>query len=238
MDYWGLKEKKGIILDFDGTMCRLFYGFDLRDTILCLKDKMETFGVSFSSDHDAFDVFDVIQSQLDDRVRMSEAFQSADEILKRAEMSALETCLVIDHCIEFITTSLEKGYKIGISTNNSEECVSRFLSDQITSFTADKENRFDTFAILKEIPICGRLGLHPDWMKPNPWSLFQAAEEMEIAPGDLCFIGDTLRDYDASVAADIRFIPFAPTEKKRNRFKTRIRELDIVSSYRDLLKLF
>ena len=99
MDYWGLKEKKGIILDFDGTMCRLFYGFDLRDTILCLKDKMETFGVSFSSDHDAFDVFDVIQSQLDDRVRMSEAFQSADEILKRAEMSALETCLVIDHCI-------------------------------------------------------------------------------------------------------------------------------------------
>ena len=64
------------------------------------------------------------------------------------------------------------------------------------------------------------------------------AEEMEIAPGDLCFIGDTLRDYDASVAADIRFIPFAPTEKKRNRFKTRIRELDIVSSYRDLLKLF
>ena len=41
MDYWGLKEKKGIVLDFDGTICHLFSGFDLQSTINYLKIKLD-----------------------------------------------------------------------------------------------------------------------------------------------------------------------------------------------------
>jgi phosphoglycolate phosphatase-like HAD superfamily hydrolase len=235
MDHWGLKEKRGIVLDFDGTICHLFHGFDLLKTTDCLKMQLDPLGIIFDSSCDAFDVFEVIRNQLADSKQIQNAFKVADGIIKQAEIDAVETCTMIDYCAEFISISLKKGYKIGISTNNSRECVSKFICNQMVKSSTNNDTSNDLVYALESIPIYGRDGTHPELMKPNPWSVLNVVNEMNLSIKDVIFIGDSLRDYDASVAADCQFIAFGSTPKKKERFKTRIKEQLITASYKDLI---
>ena len=237
MDYWGLKEKKGIVLDFDGTICHLFSGFDLQSTIHYLKIKLDPLGVSFDNNYDAFDVFDVIRNQLVDSKQLESAFIVADEVLRQAEMNAIETCTIIDHSAEFISILLHEGYKVGISTNNSSECVLKLICNHMLKNPTINKVSNNLVSAFKSIPVCGRVGTHPELMKPNPWSLLQVADEMDLSIKDICFIGDSLRDYEASVAADCQFIAFGPTARKKERFKTKMEERLIISDFEDLIAI-
>ena len=55
MDYREL-TKKTIVLDFDGTVCRLFANYDLQDTKRALEKMLPGYGVDFSGYDDWFDV--------------------------------------------------------------------------------------------------------------------------------------------------------------------------------------
>ncbi len=61
--------------------------------------------------------------------------------------------------------------------------------------------------------IVSKLGLNPDCvacgdttahLKPHPASLLHAAEQLALAPGSCCYLGDDLRDMKAAQAAGMR----------------------------------
>jgi phosphoglycolate phosphatase len=81
-----------------------------------------------------------------------------------------------------------RGLKWGIVTNKAER------------FTA---------------PIVAALGIAPDcvvcgdttpYSKPHPAPLLRAAEQLALAPGDCCYVGDDLRDVQAAHGAGMRAI--------------------------------
>ena len=52
---------KVVILDFDGTICRLFANSDLNGLILKLQDVISKYGIKTKKLSDCFEVFEVIE---------------------------------------------------------------------------------------------------------------------------------------------------------------------------------
>lgn len=189
-----------VVFDFDGTMCRLFRNYNLQQTSFILKDRMREYGVEFSPEKDAFDVFKVISQQLSAGEARLKAFRAADEILSAAEAQAVESCEPIKGFEEvFPQIVQDAGCTVGVATNNSAQCVRAFLR---------------RFFIECSVPVVGRKPDMPERMKPNPWSVFEVSKEMRAAAKDVVFIGDTLNDYDCSRSAGCTFIGMAATAKE------------------------
>lgn len=74
-------------------------------------------------------------------------------------------------------------------------------------------------------------------MKPNPWSIIEVLKKMNCLPENTIFVGDTQRDYIATVKAGCEFIAMAPTDKKRQRLLKILPENIIVSDFNELLSL-
>ena len=91
MDLGPIKDIDALALDFDGTVCRLFAGYDLQATARRLREGMKRFGVNFLLSQDTFDVFAAIDRQTppEDGARIW-ARLAADAVLTEAELDAVE----------------------------------------------------------------------------------------------------------------------------------------------------
>ena len=218
-----IKPWTGIVLDFDGTMNFLFRNYDLSETIKTLNTKLQFWDVDFKTNSDAFDVFQIISKQLSQNSKARiQAYTCADTILANAEMMAVETCAIVPGFSETIRLIHEKGYKIGVSTNNSERCVRRFLHRIIPEFEF-------------EISVAGRIGNHPEWMKPNMWSIKNVAAQIGTTTKELLFVGDSASDYIASKNAMCDFVGMAATPSKKEKLLNILPEQQIVSDFYELL---
>ena len=221
MDYFKLKKEEVLILDFDGTMCRLFKNYDLASVVKSLQIAMRAFGVDFSLSSDAFDVFAEVVRQVEDPCRREEALSFADNILTKAEIEAAETGDPVPGVEAAMSFLYRNHYRVGISTNNSEACVRVFLGKYCQAIP---------------IPVIGRHGTKPELMKPNTWSLKRAIGELAGDPGSTIFIGDTERDYQCALKVGCRFWGMAPTEKKREKLSALLSEERLLTDYYDLLQ--
>lgn len=84
----------------------------------------------------------------------------------------------------------DRGFKLGIATS---------------------DDRANTLAELDELRIRSlmigvRCGDDPGPGKPDPEVLFGLADELEVAPSELIFVGDSLVDMATAVAASVRFV--------------------------------
>lgn len=214
---------KAIVLDFDGTMCRLFKNYDLHNVAVSLNKEMRAFGVNFSAEKDAFNVFSEIIGQTSENAQERElALSLADKILTEAETDAVgsgEPVKGVDHVVRQL---VKLGYSIGISTNNSRQCVEAFIDRYCNGIV---------------VPIVGRNGIHPELMKPNPWSLTEVMKLMKSELRETVFIGDTQRDYDCAMSIGCNFIGMAPTDLKRQRLLKIVSENKIISDYYELFKI-
>ena len=120
MDYGKLK-KKAIVLDFDGTICRLFENYDLQAVSNHLHDSLVKYGVNFEENQDCFNVFDVIKSQVTDSEQLKQAMIVADEILQFAECQAVKTAVEISGIKEFFDYCKRNQILLGVATNNSPQ---------------------------------------------------------------------------------------------------------------------
>jgi N-acetyl-D-muramate 6-phosphate phosphatase len=70
----------------------------------------------------------------------------------------------------------------------------------------NKSTRFteEIVAALNLQPDCVACGDTTPHLKPHPASLLHAAEQLELAPADCCYLGDDLRDIKAARAAGMR----------------------------------
>lgn len=210
---------KAIVLDFDGTMCLLFKNFDLSDTVHTMHTKMMEYNIDFSMELDAFDVFETILSQTQDGYLRINALQKANEILTEAEVKAVDSCELVPGLIEVIEEFHKAGIALGVSSNNSEDCIKKIT------------NKF-----FPDIPfsITGRVGTNPRLMKPNSWSLKETLAKLSCCEEDTIFVGDTQRDYTCSEDTKCSFIGMAPTARKRERLLRFLQKDKIMADYYEL----
>lgn len=221
MDYGKLK-KKAIVLDFDGTICRLFENYDLQAVSNHLRDSLVKYGVNFEETQDCFNVFDVIKSQVTDSEQRKQAMIAADEILQFAECQAVNTAVEISGIKEFLDYCKRNQILFGVATNNSPQCIRQYL----------KMRELNIY-----IPVYGRNPLCLEYLKPNPWSLNNVIKDLGVSKEQVLFLGDNPTDLECSLSAGVDFIAIASTEKKKKRFERAKLTCEILENYYELLKL-
>lgn len=195
----------GLVFDFDGTMCRLFKNYNLSQVVEELHEKMKSYGFDYPLDKDAFEIFEFIGAQKTLTVEQkTELYVEMNAVLVSAETEAVKSCELVNGVAEVLPALKKSGYKIGVATNNSRECVSSFL---------------DLYCGGLDIPVVGRSGSNPELMKPNSWSLTEVLKDMNCAIKNAIFFGDNRRDYECALNADCKFVGIAPTEKKLKRLQ-------------------
>jgi len=102
-----------------------------------------------------------------------------------AERVCEKTCL-FPGIPELLQEVKARGLRWGIVTNKATRFTERIVIE------------------LKLEPDCVACGDTTPYLKPHPASLLHAAEQLKIAPGECCYLGDDLRDMKAAQAAGMR----------------------------------
>lgn len=190
-----------IILDFDGTIIRLFSGGDLINLSENIASMLKQYGLSFDSARDPFDAFMfVYQSDISDK---NDVLKKLDLIFTEAETKALDTGIIVNGFMNFIDFVRSNNIQVGIVSNNSEACIKEFFKKTAFCFMP---------------PIVGRISIRPDLMKPNGFLLKKICEKEKWDVKNVVYIGDNPRDFQCAVSVEARFFAMTPTEKKRARF--------------------
>ena len=217
-------NKKYIILDFDGTMCLLFQNYDLESTCRRLRRELAKYSIDFPEGADAFDAFGAVTARTQEEETLRErALRTVNEILTEAETEAADTGIPVTGVKEAVDFWKQNGYRVGIATNNSEESVRKFLQ---------------RISVEGDFPIVGRIGTHPEMMKPDPWSVIEVLGLLGGTAEEAVFIGDTARDLQCAERVGCSFAGMTPTERKRKRLGAVLEEDRMVRDYRELLEKY
>lgn len=210
-----------VILDFDGTMCRLFENFEMNKLLNDIHECMSSLNIDFAHDSDSFEVFSAICSQTEENSdKRRNALILADRSIRNAECEAVETGIDVEGIKEFITYLQKYNIPVGIATNNSEDCIRKFFRLR----GINDEN----------IHVSGRQALHPEYLKPDPWTLISVIKKMGADPENTIFIGDSLNDYACAKSLSLRFIGMGSTPKKMKRLTGIQDKIEIEENYNSI----
>ncbi|MBP3309143.1 MAG: HAD hydrolase-like protein [Clostridia bacterium] len=219
-------NEPNIILDFDGTIFKLFENHSLDRLIKRLYNLTNVYNIGFTEQNDAFDAFALIRnSDLSDDIKR-DLLVKAHMWATEEELEALKTGVLVDGFFEFLKTAPALGKKIAIATNNSPECIERFFESLAPNIITEYN-----------IPVIGREALHTERMKPSPYMLRHLCETNGWDAADTLYIGDHPRDWECAVSFGCRFIGMASAKEKRDRFLACDASMKLVSDYRELVSL-
>ena len=216
--------RRKIVLDFDGTICRLFANYDLNAATERVSALMKGYDIDFPVTLDPFDAFKYALEFAKPHQKQ-ELLLSLDEIITEAETEALGSRVIIEGFYDFLDFAKSENICIGIASNNSERCISAFLNRYCDDIS---------------IPIAGRNPLHPELMKPDAYILEKICNKMECSNKDVVFIGDNIRDYECAKNYDTDFIALTPTSKKYERIVENgldINRINVVKDFFELIDL-
>lgn len=212
-------SSKKIVLDFDGTIFRVFTNYDLHKLVEKIFDLLKGIQTDFTMDSDAFDAFNcVMNSELSENAKKELLYQ-IDNWLKEAELEALSSGIPIDGFFEFLDAAKKRSIDIAIVSNNSAECISAF---------------FDYYNIDISIPIIGRNGVRPETMKPNTYMLEKMSRVLKCSNTEIIYVGDNYRDYECAVSFGCQFIGMTPTSAKKERLCQKVSNITTVDDFYEL----
>ena len=210
---------KAIILDFDGTIFRLFTNTNLNNTVLELHNYLSQYDIDFSLDNDAFDAFKIAFEC--NNPKKEEILLEVNKIITNVEIESIDKGILINGFFEFIDYVYNNDFKLIIASNNSKECILKFLS---------KHN-------LEKIDIIGRIPNRPDLMKPNTYMLEESIKRLECSKEDVVFIGDNSRDGECAFEFGCDFIALTPTKSKKERMLKKYPNVMLVNDFFELIEL-
>ncbi|MEV1047219.1 HAD-IA family hydrolase [Streptomyces sp. NPDC049916] len=185
---------RAVLFDFDGPVCDVFAGHPAPDVarelaaILAQIDA-KTGGRAFET-NDPMEVLRLAPYVGENAMRRIE------EALTSAEVSAVKAAgIPIPGAVDSLRAAHVSGRRVAIVSNNSAACVREFL-------TLHDLDRFVHQVI-------GRYPNRPDLMKPSPFSLERAAEELGVGASTCTLIGDSTTDIEAAARAGSMAIGFA-----------------------------
>jgi phosphoglycolate phosphatase len=188
-----------VLLDFDGPICRLFAGVRSAGVAADLRRYLEQRGVAVPDDgtSDPLAVLRV-SAGLD-----TDTLAGLHIELARAEVRAVSTAIPTPDADVVVKALAKSGHMLGVVSNNSAEAVREYLV----------LHRLDGYVSV----ISARVSSDPLLMKPNPYLLEQALSGLDVPAADALFIGDSVTDVEASIAASVRCIGYANKAGKAER---------------------
>jgi phosphoglycolate phosphatase len=190
-----IRQSSAVLFDFDGPLCDVFAG--LPAPIVARRIE-ELSGCRFDTD-DPLTVLRLVSQKCPARAA------AVEDALISAEVEAVQSSLPEQAGVRALRALAHARRKVGIVTNNSPESVGEFLVQH---------------ALVEAVPtVVGRPYRHPHLMKPDPWSVRRAVQELDSLPSETVLIGDSLTDIEASREAGVKCIAFANKSQKVALFR-------------------
>lgn len=209
---------KKIILDFDGTIFRLFANYNMDSTILKLQKIFQAYHINFDLNDDIFDAFS-LASCLEKAIREKVLYE-INEIITKIEIDALDSGILVTGFLDFLDYIKKNKMTLAIVTNNSKECVELFFQKYCGETT---------------FPILGRIWNRPECMKPDVYLLKEMSKQLNSSNKEIVFIGDNPRDYECAKSFQCEFFGLTPTESKKKRMTQYTNEIEIFNDFYELI---
>lgn len=196
-----LRDKRLLLLDFDGPICSLYHGTAaavvaaelthlvqspaLRRQLARMTDPLEVLRITSG--------IDAGESAIVETALIAFELEAADSAAPTPGADAL------------VLAAKRAGRKLGIVSNNSAGAIHRYLK------RAQLEQHLDV--------IVGRPPGKPEVMKPSPTLLLRACVKADVSANDAAFIGDSVSDIAAARSAGMSCIGYANKPGKCQRLK-------------------
>lgn len=186
-------SSRGILLDFDGPVCHLFAGYPAPIVAAEMLTGLAALGLDIPEPlyecRSPTDVFLWVAAE------RAESTTLAEDLLKKAELVAVETSTPTRHIEKVLAAAVETGRVVAIVSNNSAQAIDRYLKKHgITSYVST---------------VAGRAYGRPDLMKPHPDSLMRATKTIGVSVEESLFVGDAVSDVHAAHEAGAHSIGYA-----------------------------
>ncbi|MFJ8566503.1 HAD family hydrolase [Streptomyces sp. NPDC093514] len=198
-----LAHARVVFFDFDGPICDVFAGLPAPEVatqltaLLAAQD--ETAGAKAAETDDPIEVMRIAH-EVD-----AELGQKVEQALTAAEVEAVALAgPPTSGAVEALESVRSSGRAVAVVSNNSAECVQSFL----------EAHGLDGYVAR----VIGRPVGQPHLMKPNPFPLIGAAEQMHMDITLCTLIGDSLTDVQAAHAAGATVIAYANKPHKADLF--------------------
>lgn len=188
-----------VLLDFDGPICKLFAGVRSADVAADLRRYLEQRGSPVLDDGTG-DPLAVLRMSAGLEPDILADLQTE---LVRAEVRAVSSAVPTPDADAVIRGIAESGRKLAVVSNNSAQAVREYLALR----------GLDAYVSA----ISARTSADPLLMKPNPYLLERALSGLVVRASDAIFIGDSVSDVQASVAAGVLCIGYANKPWKSER---------------------
>ncbi|MFE1230779.1 HAD family hydrolase [Streptomyces sp. NPDC058745] len=198
-----LANARVILLDFDGPVCDVFAGSPAPEVakqltaLLSVQDASA--GTRAAATDDPIEVLRIAHEA------NAEVGQQVEEALTAAEVEAVAVAGPPTRgSVAALQAARSSGRAVVVVSNNSADCVERFLElHGLEEYVAK---------------VVGRPSGQPHLMKPNPFPLITAAEQVHMDVTNCTLIGDSLTDIEAAHAAGTTVIAYANKPHKADLF--------------------
>ncbi|MFI9117928.1 HAD family hydrolase [Streptomyces bikiniensis] len=198
-----LANARVLLFDFDGPVCDLFAGLPApevaRELTALLSAQDEAAGAKAAQTEDPIEVLRIAHEA------GTELGQRIERALTAAEVRAVALAgRPTPGAVEALRAARAAGRGLAVVSDNSTECVRAFL---------------ELHGLQEHVThIVGRPSEQLHLMKPNPFPLITAAEQMHVDVTGCTLIGDSLADVRAARAAGATAIGYADEPHKADLF--------------------
>ncbi|MFI1400106.1 HAD family hydrolase [Streptomyces sp. NPDC020681] len=211
---------KCVLFDFDGPLCRLFAGHTAPMVAAELREWIEQrFHDEVPVPEDSADDPHAILSLADRMHPGSELVGQLEALLTSEELRASATAEPTEDADRLIRRLSAAGFRMAITTNNSESAVRQYLDRQgLTNFFAGH--------------VHGRMP-DPRLLKPDPDCLRRALVTTGSTAEESLMIGDSPADFLAARELGVPFLGYARNQVKLQRLeaagaKVNVSSLDVL----------
>lgn len=192
-----------LFLDFDGPVCAVFAGDPSPRIARGISKTVEAMGIQVPPElrEHSMELLSWV-----DTLEVAGLTKVVENALTGAELKAVQTASPTPFAREVVEAAHHAAKPIAIVSNNSADSISAYL----------RAHDLDKYIGL----VVGRSYAKPAEMKPSPVPLLRAATALEAEPESCAFIGDSVFDVEAGLAANVPVIGYANAPHKAKTLAT------------------
>lgn len=195
---------QAVLLDFDGTICELFEGFDFAPLRAKLAQTMNDVGLGHLSEIGGpFSLPLAVRDALAEGPTLQHTLADVDDCLVEAEVAAAHDAQLVRGFRHAVARLQDADVALAVVTNNSPLAVRQLVNDRVPE--------------MMNVIVVGRVPGRPELMKPNPWSLTRALGSLGVAPAEALMVGDSTADVVAAQSIGCGVIGIATKPYRRAR---------------------
>ncbi len=182
-----MKSSSIVVFDLDGTILEL--NLDLVTARKKVAEVADAFGLKMMDKESIQELLERAEHALSPDT-FTEFRRQVLEVMVENERKAAADARPRESMVEVLNILKQHGYRLAVATNTHREAAIQSLNRSGLS------NFFETLACRDDV----------SRMKPRPDILLKVCEKTHTSPANLIYIGDSINDFRAAVAAGARFI--------------------------------